>query len=106
MSGMDEEEEEYNGPVTLVVNGAELTAHAHIAGNFDPLNGSYRWVGRLSPSTEVTEAFQAGSTSVTVRTPEGHEGAGKLGDANLWGGHPVSGSGPPPYPLPEVDPEL
>ncbi|MGI5120661.1 DUF4873 domain-containing protein [Marinactinospora thermotolerans] len=103
MSGMGDEEEEYRGPVTVVVDEREIAAEAHLAGHFDPLTGGYRWVGRLAPNSEVSEWYAAGKArTVVLRTPEGHEGHGRLGDPNVWGGHPVSGSGRPPFAVPEV----
>lgn len=109
MSGFDDGEEEYQGVVTVVLSqeGQEETAgtadvRAHIAGHFSPLTGDYRWKGRLSASEEVTAAYENGVREVRLRTPEGHEGAGTLDAPNLWGGHPVSGAGTPPFAVPEV----
>lgn len=101
---MGDEEEEYAGPVTVRFGGtgAGIEVRAHVAGHFDPLTGAYRWTGRLDPHPAVTGEVRAGRRSVTVRTPDGHEGTGTLADANLWGGHPVSGTGTPPFAVPEV----
>lgn len=109
MSGFDEDEEEYQGVVTVVLSQGEqeeaagtADVRAHIAGHFSPLTGDYRWKGRLSASDEVTAAYEKGVREVLIRTPEGHEGAGTLDAPNLWGGHPVSGVGTPPFAVPEV----
>ncbi|MBB6120723.1 DUF4873 domain-containing protein [Nocardiopsis algeriensis] len=107
MSGFDDDEEEYRGEVVLVpVDGdedAEITATAHLAGHFSPLTGAYEWRGRLSASPEVTAAYERGVRTVRVRTPEGHEGTGVLAQPNVWGGHPVSGSGTPPFAVPRIE---
>lgn len=110
MSGFGDEEEEYRGTVTVVLpgreggeGGASVEVDAHLAGHFSPLTGDYRWRGRLSPSPEVSAAFEGGVRAVVVRTPDGFEGAGDLGDANLWGGHPVHGAGSPPFAVPRID---
>ncbi|MBB6173099.1 hypothetical protein HNR23_003159 [Nocardiopsis mwathae] len=112
MSGMDADEEEYRGPVTLLIGGAEpdtepvsATVDAHLAGHFDPLTGGYRWVGRLAADPAVSAAFVAGRTQVTVRAADGREGRGRLGEPNVWGGHTVTGTGTPPFAVPEVDPD-
>lgn len=104
MSGMGDEEEEYSGPVTLLFDGRPVEAEAFIAGHFDPLTGSYAWVGRVSPHEGVAAEYAAGNTSVLVRTPDGHEGAGKLTERNVWGGHRLQGKGTPPFAVPVVDP--
>ncbi|MDE3719816.1 DUF4873 domain-containing protein [Nocardiopsis sp. N85] len=110
MSGFDDDEEEYRGEVTLTPLDGEgrpsaepIGARCHVAGHFSPLTGDYRWSGRLSPSPEVTAAYESGVRAVLVRTPDGHEGTGTLAEANLWGGHPINGSGTPPYPVPRID---
>ncbi len=111
MSGFDDGEEEYRGTVTVVLPGddsvegpgEQVEVRAHLAGNFSPLTGDYRWRGRLSSSTRVSAAFREGVRTVVVRTPEGFEGTGILEEPNLWGGHPVSGTGSPPFAVPLVD---
>lgn len=112
MSGMGDDEEEYRGPVAVEFRlpgaaAGEPAPHraevrAHLAGHFDPLSGGYRWVGRLAAHPLVSEAFAAGCSDVRIRTPDGHEGRGRLGEPNLWGGHPVSGSGAPPFAVPRI----
>ena len=109
MSGFDDDEEEYRGEVTLVPLGDDgapcaepIGARCHVAGHFSPLTGDYRWAGRLSSSPEVTAAYESGVRTVLIRTPDGDEGVASLAGADLWGGHPVSGAGKPPYPLPQI----
>ncbi|WP_285731634.1 DUF4873 domain-containing protein [Nocardiopsis sp. ATB16-24] len=111
MSGFDDGEEEYQGLVTIVLpgddseegSGEHVEVRAHLAGNFSPLTGDYRWRGRLSPSTRVSAAFREGVRTVVVRTPGGFESAGVLEEPNLWGGHPIGGTGSPPFAVPLVD---
>ncbi|WP_017581928.1 DUF4873 domain-containing protein [Nocardiopsis valliformis] len=111
MSGFDDEEEEYRGTVTIVLqdppesggSGESFKVKAHLAGHFSPLTGDYRWKGRLSADPGLTEAYKSGARTVIVRTPDGHEGVGVLDSANLWGGHPVSGSGTPPFAVPQIE---
>ncbi|RNL85527.1 DUF4873 domain-containing protein [Halostreptopolyspora alba] len=105
MSEADEEEDGYQGPLTLVAGETTVSVEAHVAGHFDPLTGTYRWVCRLAPDTAVTRAFENGDKSVRLLAPGGHEGSGTLSPPNMWGGHTVSGTGAPPYALPEVAPE-
>ncbi|WP_394347351.1 DUF4873 domain-containing protein [Streptomonospora litoralis] len=101
---MGDGEEEYRGPATLVAGGVEASVEAHLAGHFDPLVGAYRWVGRVSPDPAADAAYAAGDTAVVLRTPEGHEGEGRLAEANVWGGYRVVGTGTPPFAVPHVVP--
>ncbi|MEV2278036.1 DUF4873 domain-containing protein [Nocardiopsis sp. NPDC049922] len=101
MSGFDDEEE-YRGAVTVVLPDEEVEVDAHLAGHFSPLTGDYRWKGRFSAHPALSAAFARGVRTVRVRTPEGHEGTGDLDEPNLWGGHPVSGTGAPPFAVPDV----
>ena len=109
MSGFGDEEEEYQGVVTIVLTQNEeggetgtVDVRAHLAGHFSPLTGDYRWKGRLAASDELTAAYKKGVRKVLVRTPDGHEGSGTLDEPNLWGGHPVSGAGTPPFAVPKI----
>ncbi|MEU3019642.1 MULTISPECIES: DUF4873 domain-containing protein [unclassified Nocardiopsis] len=114
MSGFDDEEEEYQGTVTVLLlqesaDGGDakpaesFQVRAHFAGHFSPLTGDYRWKGRLAPEPGLTRAYEQGARTVVVRTPDGHEGVGRLDTPNLWGGHPVHGSGTPPFAVPSID---
>lgn len=115
MSGFDDEEEEYRGTVTVLLSPESdeqggsgesvesFEVQAHLAGHFSPLTGDYRWKGRLSAEPGITRAYESGARTVIVRTPDGHEGVGALDGPNLWGGHPVNGSGPPPFAVPQIE---
>lgn len=105
MSGFDDDEEEYRGTVTVLFSEEAtegIEVQAHLAGHFSPLTGDYRWTGRLSAHSDVTRAYEAGTRTVVVRTPEGHRGVGALSGPNLWGGHPVHGTGAPPFAVPRI----
>src|SRR5690606_27986518 len=79
VGGTGDDEEEYEGPLTLVFgDDPPVEAEAHIAGHFDPLTGDYRWIGRISASPGVAAEYQAGNTAVLVRTADGHEASGTL----------------------------
>ena len=105
MSGFGDDEEEYQGTVTVLFSeeaeeGVEVGAH--LAGHFSPLTGDYRWTGRLAAEPGITKAYEDGVRTVVVRTPDGHKGVGTLDAPNLWGGHPVNGAGAPPFAVPRI----
>lgn len=111
MSGFGDEEEEYKGPVRVLLSpptdgddeSTTVEVRAHLAGHFSPLTGDYRWKGRLSAGEAITEAYENGMRDVLVRTPGGHEATGRLEAPNLWGGHPIHGRGTPPFAVPHVE---
>ena len=111
MSGFDDEEEEYKGTVQIVLpqqegeEGEPVTVEiwAHLAGHFSPLTGDYRWKGRLSAGEAITRAYESGVRDVLVRTSDGHQANGRLDAPNLWGGHPIHGTGTPPFAVPHVE---
>ncbi|WP_017605767.1 DUF4873 domain-containing protein [Nocardiopsis alkaliphila] len=105
MSGFDDDEEEYQGTVTVLFSEEAtegVQVRAHLAGHFSPLTGDYRWTGRLAANPDLTKAYEDGARTVVVRTPDGHEGVGALDAPNLWGGHPIKGSGTPPFAVPHI----
>ena len=91
------------GAAPAATASVPVEVEAHLAGHFSPLNGDYRWRGRLSPSEAITAAFRDGVRTVLIRTPDGFEGNGVLDDPNLWGGHPVRGAGTPPFAVPLIE---
>lgn len=88
----------YDGP--LEIHGADttLTVEAHLSGFFQPIDGSYRWQGRLQPSAALTDlAVRVGRKEIRVCTPGGAPVTAKLGEVNPWGGYRIGGRGRPPF---------
>lgn len=92
---MHEEPDGYEGPVTVVVDGRELPAHAVLAARFEPLAGHVVWTGRvaagLSPRDEVI-----------IVTPHGRSAA-QVTERDVWGNARVTGVGRPPFPVELLD---
>lgn len=62
----------YEGPAVLAVEGrAEFTVRARLTGSFQPLDGRYRWYGRLEAHEELTRMVGDRSAGVVLRTSEG-----------------------------------
>ncbi len=65
----------YEGPAVLAVEGrAEFTVRARLTGSFQPLDGRYRWYGRLEAHEELTRMVGDRSAGVVLRTSEGERG--------------------------------
>lgn len=86
--------EEYSGGATVAGPGGELETDLRLRGHFQPIDGRFRWWGRL-PASPVADAWGNGAT-VRVRTPHG-EAQGRLTDLDPWGRYRVSGTGRPPF---------
>lgn len=97
-------EGEYRGAAELTVGDRTIPVEVHLSGNVEPVNGNYRWGGRIAGGAEVRELASGRNRNVTLRTPEGYAAQGALGEGDPWGGCRVTGSGAPPFPVP-TDPE-
>ncbi|WP_431780583.1 DUF4873 domain-containing protein [Streptomyces chumphonensis] len=92
----DPREDAYGGPATLVTDGAELSVTVELRGHFQPIDGRYRWYGRLAADPEVTRLLGGRRASVTLRTPQGRARA-EAADPDPWGRYRVTGTGTPPF---------
>jgi hypothetical protein len=85
----------YDGPAELVADGAVVAVQVKLAGQFEPVRGSYHWYGRVAASAEV--AALAGHR-VELRTPHGSVET-LLADVDPWGRPRVEGFGTAPFPV-------
>ncbi|HJQ46254.1 MAG TPA: DUF4873 domain-containing protein [Amycolatopsis sp.] len=86
----------YAGPATLVVDGAELQVELDLRGHFQPIDGHYRWYGRIARHTELDGLVGARKAPVEVRTPDG-TAEGELSDPDPWGRYRLLGKSTPPF---------
>jgi hypothetical protein len=93
------EGEGYSGSAHVVVGSDAIEVTVDLRGQFEPLDGTFHWYGRLDPvgSALLEESVRSGST-VAVRTSYG-EAAGLLSDRDPWGRFRVAGQGRPPFPV-------
>jgi hypothetical protein len=96
---MEETDDGYQGTVTLLVAGSRFELTARLGGYFQPLDGHYRWYGRLEPDDELTRLVGGGSRDATLLTDEGEVPA-RITDPDVWGRYRVGGSGMPPFHVP------
>ena len=94
MTVAHEPREAYDGPATVLVDGAEHPVSVTLRGQFQPLDGHFHWYGRITPGTPVDEVRSG--TAVTLRTDLG-EAPAKLSDKDPWGRFRVTGTGTPPF---------
>ena len=92
--------EVHRGPATLIAGDTEIPVEVHLAGHIEPIDGSYRWKGRITAHPAVTALHAAGDNQVRIRIPGGTESTARLAEIDPWGNTRVTGTGQPPYPTP------
>ena len=100
----DSDDDGYEGPAELVVDGRAVAVTVTLAGHLDPISGHYRWYGRVAATPEVTELAAAGARTVLLRTPHAEVGT-KLTDVDPWGRPRVEGFGAAPFPVLDTVPD-
>ncbi|RLK54682.1 DUF4873 domain-containing protein [Actinokineospora cianjurensis] len=97
------DEDGYQGPATLLVGEREFAVTVDLRGHFQPIDGYYRWYGRVCADAELSSAVAGRKTAATLRTPQG-EAVGELSDPDPWDRYRVMGTSTPPFtPLTELD---
>lgn len=90
----------HRGPAVLTANGADIDVEVHLMGHLQPIDGSYRWYGRVTAHPAVTELHKSGHQDVTLCLPGGQNTKARLAELDPWGNTRVTGSGHPPFPYP------
>lgn len=99
-------EAEYEGTATLISEEREIWVNVHLSGQVQPIDGTYRWGGRIAAQPELQELAAGRARTVTVRTSESYSAQGALGEQDPWGGCRISGTGAPPFAVPTHPDEL
>lgn len=98
-----EPDEGYRGSAEMVLGGRAVPVQVHLAGHVEPMDGRYRWAGRVvaDGDRDLAGLLEIGDRDIVLRHPDGHEAAGRLTERDPWGGCRVVGIGRPPFPLPD-----
>ncbi|ONI77218.1 DUF4873 domain-containing protein [Actinosynnema sp. ALI-1.44] len=94
--GHEHDEEGYTGPATLLIDDKELAVELELRGYFQPIDGYYRWYGRIKQNQDLTELASGKKIKATVRTPHG-EAVAELSDPDPWNRYRVMGTSRPPF---------
>lgn len=96
---MPADEDGYRGPATLVVEAAEFEVQVELRGHFEPIDGYYRWYGRIAEDERLHELLGGRKKPAEIRTPEG-AARGELSDPDPWGRYRIRGMSTPPFRVP------
>lgn len=101
-----DEEDGYHGVATVVLSAGdaagdavEFTVDVDLRGHFQPIDGRYRWYGRISQHAGLAERIGGKRTAVALRTEHG-EAVGEVSDPDPWGRYRIMGVSTPPFPVP------
>jgi hypothetical protein len=89
-------EDGYAGKATLVVDGTELPIEVELRGHFQPIDGYYRWYGRIMVNGQVSAIADGKKKAAEIRTPSGCA-KGELSDPDPWGRYRIAGASTPPF---------
>ena len=92
----EHDEEGYTGPATLLVRDQEVAVEVELRGYFQPIDGYYRWYGRVRPSVELSTLLAGKKTKAQVTTPQGAADA-ELSDPDPWDRYRIMGTSRPPF---------
>lgn len=101
---------DFRGAATLTFGKpvAAFSVDIDLRGHSQPIDGRYRWYGRVRPHEALREFMETTggrNTSGTLRTESG-DAAVTVGDVDFWGRYRLQGTGMPPYPVePEEQPD-
>ncbi len=100
---------DYRGPATLAFEAppAEFDVEIDLRGHSQPIDGIFRWYGRVRPHEELQEFMEAAGSSRKGRlSTDSGTASVTVGDVDFWGRYRLQGKGNPPYPLePDDDPD-
>jgi hypothetical protein len=96
---MPADDDGYTGPATLLMAGHEFRVEVHLRGHFQPIDGHYRWYGRIARDDALHELAGGRKHEAELRTPAG-SARGELSDPDPWGRYRILGVSTPPFPVP------
>ena len=100
-----QDEEGYTGPATLQVRDTSLSVEVELRGYFQPIDGYYRWYGRVAVNEELTRLTGGKKKPVTIQAGS-HSATGELSDPDPWGRYRIMGTSTPPFHVPTTLEEL
>ncbi|WP_158885400.1 DUF4873 domain-containing protein [Amycolatopsis anabasis] len=106
MSEHDEHDEDgYTGAATLIVADTEIPIEVELRGHFQPIDGYYRWYGRIVANEQLDKIAEGKKKPAEIRTPDG-SAKGEISDPDPWGRYRIMGTSTPPFHVPTSLEEL
>jgi hypothetical protein len=86
----------YDGPATLAIGRREFAVQVHVRGLFQPIDGRYRWSGRVDRHDALAAVLDRGRAAGLVTTPAGTAPC-ELSDPDPWLRYRITGVSTPPF---------
>lgn len=96
MSEHEHDEDGYSGTATLLLGETELDVRVELRGHFQPIDGYYRWYGRIRTDERLSDLAGGKKRKVEIRTPEG-SAHGEISDPDPWDRYRIMGVSRPPF---------
>ncbi|MBF9352746.1 DUF4873 domain-containing protein [Mycobacteroides chelonae] len=93
-----ETELDYSGTAILVIDGQEHESLVELRGFFQPIDGTYRWHGRVRSASPELAQHAGSRADGFIRTPHGQASV-TIDEVDLWGRYRLRGTGRPPFPV-------
>ena len=91
------EESDYRGPATIILRGTELDVDVEMLGYREPIDGIFRWTGRISPNDQLADIVgDLQRLPCVIRTPHSSRDA-FVGDVDFWDRYRIIGKSTPPF---------
>ncbi|MCX6470454.1 MAG: DUF4873 domain-containing protein [Corynebacteriales bacterium] len=91
------DDSDYRGDAAIVIKGVEIPVTVEMKGYREPIDGIYRWIGRVGKNERLTAAVgDAKRIRVIVKTPHSAQEA-YLGDPDFWDRFRINGKSTPPF---------
>ncbi|MFD8494301.1 DUF4873 domain-containing protein [Amycolatopsis sp. NPDC059657] len=101
----EHDEDGYRGEAVLVLDGTEYAVEVDLRGHFQPIDGFYRWYGRIKADDRIAEIAGGKKKAAEIRIPEG-SASGEISDPDPWGRYRIMGTSTPPFHVPTSLAEL
>lgn len=90
----------YRGTASLRIGEERLDVQVELRGFFEPIDGRYRWYGRIVKDERLHLLLGGGAGQGELDTGQGSgPRACELSDPDLWGRYRIAGRSTPPFPV-------
>lgn len=95
----EHDEDGYHGTATLIVAETSIEVEVDLRGHFQPIDGYYRWYGRVAANEQLAELAGGRKRPAEIRTPDG-SAHGEISDPDPWDRYRIMGTSTPPFRVP------
>ena len=92
-----DEADGYAGPARVRTGGQDFDVLVTLRGYFEPIDGRYRWRGRIAASDELSAALEGRAAAGTL-TIGRCSAECALTEPDPWGRYRITGESTPPFP--------